>query len=301
MVAGTKYEYNKVQGSDEQTDGGTAASAVDDDDHEPVTVEIPPKQAGAPLGIGLTSDSGSCLDRFLSYFVDVPPPQLVVVQISPESPAAGLLQPGDVIYSINGIGGESSMTADAASTFIRSATTLRIQVLPQEVASVVLKERTAAAAPRRLLALMLLGILLFTVCGGLLYGTLVPWLRLCAAQKEVMQLHKRLISQREALELELGQLREQCRQASRQGFSGRTGLGAGGDEDSLSQLRASPASTAFVHHNKSQKHSSHGRLKNQTTKSSSYRVQQEGGKGISKVELSSGSAKSRGRRRRASL
>ena len=99
MVAGTKYEYNKVQGSDEQTDGGTAASAVDDDDHEPVTVEIPPKQAGAPLGIGLTSDSGSCLDRFLSYFVDVPPPQLVVVQISPESPAAGLLQPGDVISS----------------------------------------------------------------------------------------------------------------------------------------------------------------------------------------------------------
>ena len=300
MVSGTKYEYNQVQGTDEQTDGGTAASALDDDDHEPVTVELPPKQAGAPLGIGLTSVSGSCLDRFLSYFVDAPPPQLVVVQISPESPAAGLLHPGDVIYSINGIGGESSMTADAASNFIRSATTLRMQVLPQEVASVVLKERTAAVAPRRLLALVLLGILVFTVCGGLLYGTLVPWLRLSAAQKELMQLRKRLISQREALELELGRLREQCQQ----GLSGRPGLGAGGVEDSLTQLRASPASTAFVHHNKSQKHSSHRRLKNQTTKSSSHRVQQEGGKGISTgtvVQLQSVRAKSRVRRRRASL
>ena len=269
MVAGPKY--NQVRGSDEQTYGSLGGgTAVDDDDLEPVTLELPPKQAGEPLGIGLSSAGGSCLDPVLSFFVEVPPPQLMVAQISPESPVAGLLNPGDVIYSINGIGGEACMTADAASTYIRSATKLKFQVLPPEVAKMVQKERYAAVAPRRLLALGLLAVVVFAFCGCLVYANVIPWLRLRAAKKELIKLQDELLvesergkkalqtimhlskvehdnqqlsrklqvatASRESLERELAQVREHCQKV----LFGQTG--------------ANPASTAFLHHNKALSH-----------------------------------------------
>ena len=269
MVAGPKY--NQVRGSDEQTYGSLGGgTAVDDDDLEPVTLELPPKQAGEPLGIGLSSAGGSCLDPVLSFFVEVPPPQLMVAQISPESPVAGLLNPGDVIYSINGIGGEACMTADAASTYIRSATKLKFQVLPPEVAKMVQKERYAAVAPRRLLALGLLAVVVFAFCGCLVYASVIPWLRLRAAKKELIKLQDELLvesergkkalqttmhlskvehdnqqlsrklqvatASRESLERELAQVREHCQKV----LFGQTG--------------ANPASTAFLHHNKALSH-----------------------------------------------
>ena len=269
MVAGPKY--NQVRGSDEQTYGSLGGgTAVDDDDLEPVTLELPPKQAGEPLGIGLSSAGGSCLDPVLSFFVEVPPPQLMVAQISPESPVAGLLNPGDVIYSINGIGGEACMTADAASTYIRSATKLKFQVLPPEVAKMVQKERYAAVASRRLLALGLLAVVVFAFCGCLVYASVIPWLRLRAAKKELIKLQDELLvesergkkalqtimhlskvehdnqqlsrklqvatASRESLERELAQVREHCQKV----LFGQTG--------------ANPASTAFLHHNKALSH-----------------------------------------------
>ena len=269
MVAGPKY--NQVRGSDEQTYGSLGGGpAVDDDDLEPVTLELPPKQAGEPLGIGLSSAGGSCLDPVLSFFVEVPPPQLMVAQISPESPVAGLLNPGDVIYSINGIGGEACMTADAASTYIRSATKLKFQVLPPEVAKMVQKERYAAVAPRRLLALGLLAVVVFAFCGCLVYASVIPWLRLRAAKKELIKLQDELLvesergkkalqttmhlskvehdnqqlsrklqvatASRESLERELAQVREHCQKV----LFGQTG--------------ANPVSTAFLHHNKALSH-----------------------------------------------
>ena len=272
MVAGPKY--NQVRGSDEQTYGSLGGgTAVDDDDLEPVTLELPPKQAGEPLGIGLSSAGGSCLDPVLSFFVEVPPPQLMVAQISPESPVAGLLNPGDVIYSINGIGGEACMTADAASTYIRSATKLKFQVLPPEVAKMVQKERYAAVASRRLLALGLLAVVVFAFCGCLVYASVIPWLRLRAAKKELIKLQDELLvesergkkalqtimhlskvehdnqqlsrklqvatASRESLERELAQVREHCQKV----LFGQTG--------------ANPASTAFLHHNKALSHADH--------------------------------------------
>ena len=161
-----------------------------DTDKNLTTIDLPPKEAGTALGIGLTNLGSSWIDDFLSNFVDVAPTQLVVAQVSPESPAAGLLSPGDVVVSINGIGGDGCMTAEAASNFIRSATTLKMQVIQKDVASMVTRERDSALAPTRWLAIGLIGLVVLGMFGGLLAGTMLPWLNLSEAKHEAMRLRE---------------------------------------------------------------------------------------------------------------
>ena len=157
-------------------------------DRNLTTIDLPPKEAGTALGIGLTNLGSSWIDDFLSNFVDVAPTQLVVAQVSPESPAAGLLSPGDVVVSINGIGGDGCMTAEAASNFIRSATMLKMQVIQKDVASMVTRERDSALAPTRWLAIGLIGLVVLGMFGGLLAGTMLPWLNLSEAKHKAMRL-----------------------------------------------------------------------------------------------------------------
>ena len=159
-------------------------------DEEPTLVHLPPKVAGAALGVGLTEVGGSFIDPCLSLFVEVAKPTLVIAQVSPESPAAGLLSPGDVIVSINGIGGAASMTADAASNYIRSATTLKMLVVPAPVAAAAYKKVEARLTPLRLAVLVLLALLGVFAVGGLLFGSVVPWLRVNTAQLEAAQMKK---------------------------------------------------------------------------------------------------------------
>jgi hypothetical protein len=159
-------------------------------DRNLTTIDLPPKEAGTALGIGLTNLGSSWIDDFLSNFVDVAPMQLVVAQVSPESPAAGLLSPGDVVVSINGIGGDGCMTAETASNFIRAATTLKMQVIQKDVASMVTRERDSALAPTRWLAIGLIGLVVLGMFGGLLVGTVLPWLNLSEAKHEAMRLRE---------------------------------------------------------------------------------------------------------------
>ena len=77
----------------EQADDGSDEPVLSTEDGVTL-VHLPPKGAGTALGVGLAIQGGSWLDPLLRPFVrDLPPPRLVVAQISPESAAIGLLSP----------------------------------------------------------------------------------------------------------------------------------------------------------------------------------------------------------------
>ena len=165
------------------------SGATEGEASETTVVELPPKAAGAPLGIGLTeSSSRGMVDLLLSPFVgDAETPQLVVAQVAPESPANGLLSPGDVILSINGLATndkEGRMSAESASEYIRASTSIRLLVVPAAHVATGRREKSREMSPMRLALLGVLVLLALFAVGGILFGTVTPWLRVTEAESD---------------------------------------------------------------------------------------------------------------------